>query len=122
MIISNPKRKYTILSVMTLAVLIICLGSLINFHQYKIWGKPLIPEFVGYKPDQGKSKESQKVQASPSSPEKSFNLALVAIPGKPAIVIAPIRTCEEQPGFTPPVFILAGPSLLPAGLRAPPLA
>jgi hypothetical protein len=34
-----------------LAVAIICLGSLINFHQYKIWGKPLIPNFVGYKRD-----------------------------------------------------------------------
>jgi hypothetical protein len=34
-----------------MAVSIICLGSLINFHQYKIWGKPLIPTFVGYKRD-----------------------------------------------------------------------
>ncbi len=34
-----------------MAVAIICLGSLINFHQYKIWGKPLIPNFVGYKRD-----------------------------------------------------------------------
>ncbi len=34
-----------------IAVAIICLGSLINFHQYKIWGKPLIPTFIGYKRD-----------------------------------------------------------------------
>ena len=34
-----------------LAVAIICFGSLINFHQYKIWGKPLIPNFIGYKRD-----------------------------------------------------------------------
>jgi len=34
-----------------IAVAIICFGSLINFHQYKIWGKPLIPNFVGYKRD-----------------------------------------------------------------------
>jgi hypothetical protein len=34
-----------------MAVAIICFGSLINFHQYKIWGKPLIPNFVGYKRD-----------------------------------------------------------------------
>ena len=34
-----------------MAVAIICLGSLINFHQYKIWGKPLIPNFIGYKRD-----------------------------------------------------------------------
>ncbi len=34
-----------------MAVAIICFGSLINFHQYKIWGKPLIPNFIGYKRD-----------------------------------------------------------------------
>jgi hypothetical protein len=34
-----------------IAVVIICCGSLINFHQYKIWGKPLIPNFIGYKRD-----------------------------------------------------------------------
>ena len=39
------------LCLQTMAVAIICLGSLINFHQYKIWGKPLIPNFVGYKRD-----------------------------------------------------------------------
>ena len=35
----------------SLAVCIIVFGSLINFHQYKIWGKPLIPQFVGIKRD-----------------------------------------------------------------------
>ena len=39
------------LCLQAMAVAIICLGSLINFHQYKIWGKPLIPNFVGYKRD-----------------------------------------------------------------------
>jgi len=39
------------LSLQAMAVAIICFGSLINFHQYKIWGKPLIPNFVGYKRD-----------------------------------------------------------------------
>lgn len=37
-----------------MAVAIMCLGSLINFHQYKIWGKPLIPNFVCIKRDAGK--------------------------------------------------------------------
>jgi hypothetical protein len=39
------------LCLQAMAVAIICFGSLINFHQYKIWGKPLIPNFVGYKRD-----------------------------------------------------------------------
>jgi len=41
----------TAFSLMTVAAAILCFGSLINFHQYKIWGKPLIPTFVGYKRD-----------------------------------------------------------------------
>ncbi|MFZ4520365.1 MAG: hypothetical protein ACOYNC_01595 [Bacteroidales bacterium] len=47
------RRNSTIvfLCFQAMAVAIICLGSLINFHQYKIWGKPLIPNFVGYKRD-----------------------------------------------------------------------
>jgi hypothetical protein len=48
------RRKSSIalfLCLQAMAVAIICLGSLINFHQYKIWGKPLIPNFVGYKRD-----------------------------------------------------------------------
>ncbi len=50
----NVRRKTSLiifLCFQALAVTIICCGSLINFHQYKIWGKPLIPNFVGYKRD-----------------------------------------------------------------------
>jgi len=39
----------------SLAIAIIVFGSLINFHQYKIWGKPLIPQFVGIKRDADKA-------------------------------------------------------------------
>ena len=48
------RRKSSIvlfLCIQAMAVAIICLGSLINFHQYKIWGKPLTPNFIGYKRD-----------------------------------------------------------------------
>jgi len=43
--------KFFFIFLQAIAVAIICLGSLINFHQYKIWGKPLIPTFIGYKRD-----------------------------------------------------------------------
>ncbi|MEI6456340.1 MAG: hypothetical protein WCO93_08625 [bacterium] len=36
---------------MGIAVAIMSVGSLINFHQYKIWHKPLIPKLVAYKRD-----------------------------------------------------------------------
>lgn len=45
------RSKFFFLLFQALAVTIICLGSLINFHQYKIWGKPLLPTFIGYKRD-----------------------------------------------------------------------
>ena len=51
MIRRNRNSVIFFLCFQAMAVAIICLGSLINFHQYKIWGKPLIPNFVGYKRD-----------------------------------------------------------------------
>jgi hypothetical protein len=47
----SQTSKFLFLFLQAMAVAIICLGSLINFHQYKIWGKPLIPNFIGYKRD-----------------------------------------------------------------------
>lgn len=41
-----------------IAITIICVGSLINFHQHHIWHKPLILNLVAYKRD---SEKSQKV-------------------------------------------------------------
>lgn len=51
MILRHRNSKILFLCFQAMAVAIICFGSLINFHQYKIWGKPLIPTFVGYKRD-----------------------------------------------------------------------
>jgi hypothetical protein len=47
----SRKNILLLLCFQAMAVAIICFGSLINFHQYKIWGKPLIPNFIGYKRD-----------------------------------------------------------------------
>lgn len=55
MIRHGRSMKISYIFATALAVAIICLGSLINFHQYKIWGKPLIPQFVGIKRDIDKS-------------------------------------------------------------------
>lgn len=52
---SRLLMKITYIFATAIAVAIISLGSLINFHQYKIWGKPLIPQFVGIKRDVQKS-------------------------------------------------------------------
>jgi hypothetical protein len=51
MVRRHRNRILLLFCLQAMAVAIICFGSLINFHQYKIWGKPLIPNFVGYKRD-----------------------------------------------------------------------
>ncbi|MEI7983148.1 MAG: hypothetical protein WCI71_15975, partial [Bacteroidota bacterium] len=55
MTLHHKKSACIYLVFQILAVAIICVGSLINFHQYKIWGKPLLPQFVGYKREIEKS-------------------------------------------------------------------
>lgn len=70
---SGRSMKFTYIFATAIAVAIISLGSLINFHQYKIWGKPLIPEFVGIKRDVHKSDKSfffSKVEKGNSSLQK----------------------------------------------------
>jgi hypothetical protein len=56
-----------------MAVAIICFGSLINFHQYKIWGKPLIPNFVGYKRDIEKYSKTLSFSKSGSNDQHCQN-------------------------------------------------
>ncbi|MEI8005238.1 MAG: hypothetical protein WCI48_03455 [Bacteroidota bacterium] len=50
---SGCRKHIKLLAILfhSLAICIIVFGSIINFHQYKIWGKPLIPQFVGIKRD-----------------------------------------------------------------------
>jgi hypothetical protein len=51
MIRLRHNTRFVFILFQVIAVAIITFGSLINFHQYKIWGKPLIPTFIGYKRD-----------------------------------------------------------------------
>ena len=109
------------LCLQAMAVAIICLGSLINFHQYKIWRKPLIPNFVGYKRDIEKyskglslskfSRKDHNAQKYFSGTDAVFNSDIVRInygPGSFIIVDVSqkipnaVRTCS-------------------CGLRAPPV-
>jgi hypothetical protein len=34
-----------------IAALMLCIGSLVNFHQYRIWHHPLLPQLVAHKKD-----------------------------------------------------------------------
>jgi hypothetical protein len=105
-----------------MAVAIICFGSLINFHQYKIWGKPLIPEFVGYKPDHQKTQKQYTIgkDVLGGSSQDHMPVILTGIMPPSAFYSLPIAL---KPAFnhvdavSPLILHLAS-----RGLRAPPLS
>jgi hypothetical protein len=105
-----------------MAVAIICLGSLINFHQYKIWGKPLIPNFVGYKRDIEKyaktasfsklSRDKQHLQNDFHGSDCDFSIDSHRIlSGYSALV--PFNLCQATP---------ASRRVSSCGLRGPPVS
>jgi hypothetical protein len=46
-----PKKHRWYLLPWGVAALMLCIGSLINFHQYRIWHHPLLPQLVAHKKD-----------------------------------------------------------------------
>ena len=114
--------KFSYIIATALAVAIICLGSLINFHQYKIWGKPLIPQFVGIKRDVEKSGKTLLITKSEKSNTSLHKHAYSTD------LISFVENVRHSSGFGK--YIIADlsqtiPSRIPAGsvgLRAPPLA
>ncbi len=122
MIRHRRKIKISYIFATAVAVAIICLGSLINFHQYKIWGKPLIPQFVGIKRDAEKSGKTFLITKSDKSnttiQKYAYSTDLISF-------VESVRY-----GCGSGTFILTeqtqiNPCSIPAGsvgLRAPPLA
>ena len=51
----------TFLFLWAIAILWICIGSLVNFHQHKIWGTPLLPELLYAKRDKEHSVDITKL-------------------------------------------------------------
>ncbi len=103
----------------TISVFLLCTGSLINFHQYRIWHKPLLPEFVAYKRDSEKTLDHTSLQNFLNPAQVHFILLDAdcnSVPGyKPYLDIV-FRTVT----FTPRIPVLMKPGI--HGLRAPPLA
>jgi hypothetical protein len=121
MIMRRNKSKFLFISFQVIAVAIICFGSLINFHQYKIWGKPLIPTFIGYKRDI--EKYAKVFSVSKLSGNGHFDNQYS---GNADGVFAS-ETCRlgrNPVSFTIPVLsqdFLKTPRTCSCGLRAPPL-
>ncbi|MCX6285769.1 MAG: hypothetical protein NTY96_01470 [Bacteroidetes bacterium] len=121
---SSSQRNIKILSILfhSLAIAVIVFGSIINFHQYKIWGKPLIPQFVGIKRDVEKAtkilpngnlvlKNNLTQKFSTQSPA-ILPVEIMRHSSGPAGLIT-IDLCYKGPGFE---------HLAATGLRAPPLS
>jgi hypothetical protein len=110
-------RKLIFLPLMT-SVFLLCAGSLINFHQYHIWHKPLLQEFVAYKRESDKApgnlnlhNYSSNIPVHFFSPEADFS----SVPEFRSTLDLVTSVCES---------ITLIPDLLrPSqhGLRAPPL-
>jgi hypothetical protein len=101
------------------SVAILCIGSLISFHQNKIWHKPLMLELVATK------RENEKNLAQLSIPS-FFGKVVPVVAGTDAILCG-----MDQPALFTTYLRLAEPSFTctlcalvpgPNGLRAPPLA
>lgn len=119
------KRRLTIkiLSLLfhSLAIAIIVFGSIINFHQYKIWGKPLIPQFVGIKRDADKS-----AKLIPSIKQLDRSAPPINFAGdSPCILAGSLKVGTTNTIIAslvvPPDRDPALPFLRASGLRGPPL-
>jgi hypothetical protein len=113
--------KNTFLIFWAAAVLFICIGSLINFHQHKIWGKPLLPQLLYAKRDKEKSLDILKSFHPELSgglnplPVSGFN----AIQDKPSCLILDFTTLRF---FDSNIPLLSQEFLFSCSLKAPPVA
>jgi hypothetical protein len=117
---SNIKYKLFILS-WALAAFWLSAGSLVNFHQWKIWGKPLLPQAVMSKREQELSAKTLDIlkHAKDYDPGKMFS------PGHSAFIM-PFNGSQDLSlviQFIPgSVFNLRGIPVFPGTpLRGPPL-
>ena len=106
------KRHFLIfLPVWIIPVLLITFGSLINFHQNRIWGKQLMPHSFVAPRDKAKIIKIQDVKNQITDFLTYETVDEIAL-HRPVIQVDYVITTEET-GFR---FLMA------AGLRAPPLA
>jgi hypothetical protein len=114
--LSSIKKAF--LLVLAWSIIWISLGSLINFHQHKIWGRHLIPQICAYLPGKDKSDHSQ-FKVKPQA-EKSFRFVY-----NPDAEISSFQGQVQVSSFILSLKAFSGPvfsgiSCLPASLRAPP--
>ena len=106
---------------MGIAVAIMSVGSLINFHQYKIWHKPLIPKLIAYKRDH---EDLAKIISLAKDLQKDHPVQKIT--GDPFSALIPGENTISYSLTGPSITIHSAASvysrqLIPStGLRAPP--
>ena len=103
----------------TISVFLLCTGSLINFHQYHIWHRPLLPEFVAYKRDSEKTLDHITLQNF-SHPTPVHFILLDAMCSSVLEFRSYFEPAFQTVTFSFPVPVFLKPGI--HGLRAPPLA
>jgi hypothetical protein len=103
------------------AILWIYIGSLVNFHQHKIWGKALLPELIYAKRDKDQSIDYTKL-IKPDLPRDinpgSFD-SFSTIPGS---FIEYFTSSSSYHFISTAEIILIKRAVSSNGLRAPPLS
>jgi hypothetical protein len=103
----------------SISVFLLCVGSLINFHQYHIWHKPLLTEFVAYKRDSEKTPDHFSLQNFFHPSTVHFIVLDAMCSPLPELRSLLAFVCQvNYPACFAPVLLLPGVH----GLRAPPLA
>jgi len=105
------------------AILWIYIGSLVNFHQHKIWGRPLLPQLLYAKREKEQSVDFNKL-LKPDIP-KVFNPENFSY-----FTGIPVSSSNEYPDFSSSssyILLTANITLTQRfvssnGLRAPPLS
>jgi hypothetical protein len=118
----TSKIKNIFLFLWAAAILWIYIGSLVNFHQHKIWGRPLLPQLLYAKRDKEQSLDFNKFIKS-SVPDNINPDHPVCFNG------ISIYTADEYLNFASASYIEISANIIfkeqfifSHGLRAPPLS
>jgi hypothetical protein len=112
--VNRSGKKYRIfLAAWAIAALFLCIGSLIHFHQWKIYHKALISEVVVSKREQDALIKVQPANNNPVTAGPARISEIMSLP-----LCSAVRTSITIPDLrTGDLYCLAN-----SGLRAPPLA
>ncbi|MEI6900312.1 MAG: hypothetical protein WCL00_10575 [Bacteroidota bacterium] len=113
--------KRTFLILWASAVFFICAGTLINFHQHKIWGKPLLPQLLYTKRDKEDLNTLLKDVKTdvPSHDGSTFPVLFAAIIDQP-YQVSEVLLFDIKPDV--PILVRDQIYLFTGAFRAPPAA